>query len=185
MLPEARNHWDQVIAQINGLWQNQYEKQMSPQLDKVWQARLGNKPLQFVIQAIDNHAAEMKFFPKLPEILFRVNKILGETKTKKHIEKPYQPADQAQYEAYLNTRNMALKKVGMEAIEQHKQTVCKQNKATAILFGQYPTRGEMWLGVVYDRVRRKIKPDEFDPKRVTKDTYTPMGNIAREEAPEL
>lgn len=184
-MQEARNHWDQVVKKINGLWQNQYEKNMTDDLDNLWKARLGGKPLQFVIQAIDNQAAEATYFPKLREIIFRVGKILDNDSTQKMIKKPYQSNMNDEYEAYLQTRNMVLKDVGMETIEIHKQTVCKQNKAIEVLFGGRPTRGEMWLGVVYDRVKRKIGPTDFDPERITKDTYTPQGNIVSETEPQL
>lgn len=174
MIEKASNHWNTVIDHMSRLWPQQFEKRMNTDINRVLKARIGRYPLQFVLQAMDNHLAESKFFPLPVELIRRTQAILKERNTEKE---QYQPESNIEHEEYVRTRNLTMREIETKHQLRHKASVCKQNVSIGKLFGHLSVSGEMWQNVIYYRIKKGLKPDDTDNERITKKQHEPAGDI--------
>jgi len=123
----ARDNWGEILDLIEGLWPTRARKEMSPELVKLWQDRLGHYEKLTVIGALKEHAASSRYFPNLKQMgsscQNRTNSSCkDEDKFNENAKKYKKARDES-----LKEMELILANVSEKELDTHKEAELKDN----------------------------------------------------------
>ena len=167
MIGKAGDNWADIEQYIKDLWPSTYKKHMTNALSRIWKRKLGHIRVDTVLSALDYLATESHFFPKAGEVWRRAKTIIEEDESQERRNEIVQRTANIEQEAeeikshWINIKQIikGLKKSEREA---HKQSIIQQGRLKHIQ--EIPSNSYLWSAEIYDRIIRKVEPNETDSK---------------------